>query len=328
VHHQKPKTVVDFCVGDGELLRAAAKKWPDIKCFGIDISHKAVSTVKLLHSEWCLSKCDFLNERSRNSCNVIKRRNDGFDLILLNPPFTCVGGSKHEVELDGKSYSVSSAMAFVIASMKYRSKEGSIYAILPNSVAYSQKDRRIWRDLVKNYKLIVLEESTKKHFLDCSPNIILISINGNSSTNVSTETKNLLIYNENHVVFRGKISMHTIDHDLNNGDLLIHSTNLQNNKVENLKYKVQGRFSKITGPAVLISRVGKPDIKKIATISNGANYFLSDCVIAIKTKTQDESTELQTELIANWIEFEKLYKGTGAKYITIENVEKFLSLKN
>lgn len=113
----------------------------------------------------------------------------------------------------------------------------------------------------------------------------------------------------------------------NIGRFLIHSTNLRNNRLENLKIKVRINRSVITGPAVLIPRVGKPNVKKICTISRQDDYFLSDCVIAIKTQSHKDSIDLQSDLINNWKDFEWLYKGTGAKYITVEKLENFLKMK-
>jgi 16S rRNA G966 N2-methylase RsmD len=329
VQKQNPKTVADFCVGDGELLRAAVDRWPGIECFGTDISKGSISVVKSLHSNWFLGRCDFLKQNSRNQCRILRKRiKRGFDLILLNPPFSCIGGLRYKVILDGKNYNVSTAMAFLVEAIKYRSQNGSIYAILPNSVAYSQKDREIWCTLVKNYGLSLLEEPTKNHFEGCSPNIILVSVNGISSSDISEEIKQLQIKNRYFSVFRGKVSMNEINSSTSNiGRFLIHSTNLRNNRLENLKIKVRINRSVITGPAVLIPRVGKPNVKKICTISRQDDYFLSDCVIAIKTQSHKDSIDLQSDLINNWKDFEWLYKGTGAKYITVEKLENFLKMK-
>lgn len=327
VRKKKLRTVVDFCVGDGELLKAAVNKWPIIECFGTDISQKALSSIKSLHPNWRMGKCDFLNKASRKRCKVLKKVVDGFDLILLNPPFSCIGGSVHRIELEGKIFDASTSMAFLVESIKYLSKAGCIYAILPNGVAYSQKDNELWKILVENYKLTVLEESNEKHFEDCSSRIILISINANSPLCVSWKLKPLSFYTDGFTVFRGRVSMHTFDDKSKDGKFLIHSTNLRNNRIENLKYKVQREQSEVSGPAVLIPRVGLPNINKICTISRDKTFVLSDCVIAILTKTQKEADGLKGIIIKNWKYVREMYKGTGAKYITIERLEQFLRLR-
>ena len=37
-----PTTAADFCVGDGGLLVAAVNRFPNVSCFGIDISHEVI----------------------------------------------------------------------------------------------------------------------------------------------------------------------------------------------------------------------------------------------------------------------------------------------
>lgn len=123
--------VVDFCIGDGELIRVALRRWPKIKCYGTDISNLALKQVIRNHPDWILSKCDFLSEYSRNRCKVFGLNKSGFDLILLNPPFSCIGGTVHNVTLNGISFKVSTAMKFLSESIKYLSLDGCILAIMP-----------------------------------------------------------------------------------------------------------------------------------------------------------------------------------------------------
>ncbi len=321
------KNVADFCLGDGELLRAAVGKWPKIKCYGTDISERAISSVKKTHKNWTLSKCDFLNAKSRQKTKIFSKINPHFDLILLNPPFSCIGGLRHTVELDGMVYQVSTAMAFLVESIKYLSKDGSLYAILPNSVAYSQKDRAIWNILVEKYKLAILEESNKKHFEGCSPNVILISINANTLSNKSKHQNKLDTNLVGITIFRGKIGMHKVPKKSTTGSLLIHSTNIWDNQIKNLEYRMRNKLSQVVGPAVLIPRVGLPNSHKICVLKGKARFVLSDCVIAIKTQSQQDSDNLKNQLVKNWEDFNELYKGTGARYITVERLKNYLGLK-
>ena len=84
--------------------------------------------------------------------------------------------------------------------------------------------------------------------------------------------------------------------------------------------------SRIEGPALLIHRVGQPSVKKICIIPPKKVYALSDCVIGIKTKTIDDCVLLNRIIIDNWSDFSNLYKGTGAKYVTIERLNYFFNL--
>jgi hypothetical protein len=127
---------------------------------------------------------------------------------------------------------------------------------------------------------------------------------------------------------RGGIGMHNIQVCKKHSVSLVHSTNIRDNKIIGLEHKVENTISYIKGPALLIHRVGQPNIKKICIISSKEEYALSDCVIGIKTRTLKECQQLKKMIIDHWNDFSNLYKGTGAKYITIERLKFFLSVED
>jgi hypothetical protein len=147
--------------------------------------------------------------------------------------------------------------------------------------------------LRKNYNFKILEELNNQGFEKCTPNVILAFINdtqsivlNNAFRQVNAEIKHLQIQ-------RGGIGMHSIQEYKKNFVLLVHSTNIKDNKIVGLKYKVRNTISYIKGPALLIHRVGQPNAKKICLISSKEAYALSDCVIGIKTKTMEECQYLK-----------------------------------
>jgi hypothetical protein len=95
----------------------------------------------------------------------------------------------------------------------------------------------------------------------------------------------------------------------------------------NLNVKIQNNLSELKGPAVLIPRVGNPNPNKVCAIPEDATYILSYCVLAIKTKTMAGAKEIKSALLENWYYVNELYKGTGARYITIERLSEFLGMK-
>jgi len=318
------KTVADFCVGEGELLKAAQKKWANAIFYGNDNSNQVIQLLKRKYPKWILGNGDFLNSKSRNRTNIFKKK---FDVILLNPPFTCKGSTIHHVVFDNIEYHVSTAMVFFIESIKYLNTNGILYAILPQSVAYSQKDEKIRKYLHEEYNFKIFKEINNQEFEKCSPNIILAAFNDKniSSKNKKFDQINIEIKNLN--IQRGKLGMHKIKITKKNVIPLVHSTNIKNNRLENIKYKVKDNLSKIKGPAVLISRVGQPDIRKICIIPPKEEYILSDCIVGVKTKTMGDCEILKKTIIDNWSGFSNLYKGTGAKYITIKRIKYFLNLE-
>ncbi len=87
IEKSKIKLIADFCVGDGELLRAAEKKWRNATFIANDISKEAIEYVKKHHQEWITHCQDFLS--SSTPGNPLEEYKNKIDLILLNPPL-CV----------------------------------------------------------------------------------------------------------------------------------------------------------------------------------------------------------------------------------------------
>ena len=321
IEKRKPRIIADFSAGNGELLRAAREKWPEAKFVATDISRQAIRYMRRQHPDWKLGTCDFLSTISRNRCDVLRRSLGRVDIVLLNPPFSCIGGTKHEAVLDGQTFGVSTAMAFLVTSLPYLNKNGAIYCILPNSTAYSERDCKLWTELTQNYDLKVLSKSSNKHFQECSPHIILASMNAKRCRCKSRRSRKIPIRAAIVSVVRGQTPMNTIEDKCSTRGLaLVHSTNLQKNTIVGLKYKVAVNGSVLTGPAVLIPRVGTPRKDKICTILPGSNIALSDCVMAIKTRTAKDSRTLASAILENWAVFSSLYQGTGARYTTLRRI--------
>ncbi len=324
INKEEITSIVDFCVGEGRLLDAAQERWPTAQFFGTDICPKVIAKLKTKKEDWIVGKCDFLNIKSRSSSPVLNNRS--FDLILSNPPFTCIGSSSRNILFEGKIFSVSNAMAFLVEAISYLSQDGIIYAILPEGLGYSEKDKEIREYLIEKYNFQIIGEKRKYTFDNCAPNIILVSIN---NWNNDCKQNNLSIDNSIDILSlkRGQIPMYKVIENTSSGFLdLIHTTNLQNGKITNLKYKVDISQSIINGPAVLIPRVGNPSLLKVCVIDENQQYAISDCIIAIETKTIEDAIDLQTLIISNWKTFSSLYKGTGARYITLSRLKKYLNI--
>lgn len=330
------ENVADFCVGKGELLKAAEAKFENIKCFGTDIDRSIVNEIKNTHKHWNIEICDFTDSQSRTDTSIL--REGFFDLVLSNPPFTCRGSKINRVEYLDKIFHVSTAMMFLVESLRYLKLSGSLYAIMPSSIIFSDKDRRLIRAIRDNYDIQILEEIERQSFKDCAPNIVLIKICRRKD--VENEIFDALsitsIYNTplifdakscNVKIFRGNLSVHEATNFENkNGGHYVHSTNLRNNSIVYNNFMVDKPSSEIMGPAILIHRVGKPDITKVCKLQKGDSIILSDCVIAIMGKSQSIINKMYNAIMRQETEFISLYKGTGAKYLTIERVQKAFNL--
>ena len=321
------KTAIDFCVGDGDLLKAVQNRYKDVKFYGTDISYEAIMKIANEHSDWTLDVCDFRVDESVDNVPFLK--DSYFDLIIFNPPFTCKGSIVEKVILDGNEYKVSTAMMFVIRAIKYLSPIGGLYAILPISCVYSQKDRVAWNFLQANYNACILEEPKRVYFSDkCSPNIVLVYIGKHFKKGIVKEKNTAFHELTIDSILRGSIRMQNPVYSNSTKALrLIHTTNIQVGRLVKLKRVLVENKSVIDGFGVVIPRVCNPNPNKIALLDGKHAYVLSDCVIVLRTPTMGAAEQLRNHILNNWSLFVDIYKGTGAQYTTLERVKALFGIK-
>lgn len=322
------KTVIDFCVGDGDLLKAVQKKMPNVECYGTDIADVAIEILRKSQPTWHLEICDFSNTKSFDELADLCNRK--YDLIVLNPPFTCKGSSICKIEFENITFNVSTAMMFVANALKYRADNGVLYAILPSSCAYSQKDSKIWKFLVEKYNLQIIATPNRMYWHNCSANIILVSIG--SKVNRASVTENIYDFTTLPIekIIRGHISPHEASYAQGkNGVMYIHTTNLQKNEIINCsriklpqKRDVEN-YSNICikGPAVLIPRVCNPNIGKVCVYKYKSRFVPSDCIIVLCAKTIEDAFIVANKICEQWCHFRTIYQGTAAKYTTMTKVK-------
>ena len=87
--------------------------------------------------------------------------------------------------------------------------------------------------------------------------------------------------------------------------------------------RVSPRYRTISGPAILIPRVGRPSVSKVVLIGE-EKVVLSDCVIALRTTPPGSEVELAREIKRNWLTFQQIYGGSCAPYTTIRRIREML----
>lgn len=323
-------SAVDFCVGDGDLLKAVERRFPSLDFFGTDIAEEAIASLRKIHPSWQLAVCDFTDTEVFEDLHLMRGRK--YDLIVMNPPFTCKGSTVCKITLDGKKYHVSTAMQFVANALKYRAENGVIYAILPSSCAYSQKDRLLWKYLEKHYCLQMLEEPNRMFWKNCSASIILVSIGGKEKRRQERHCDNFDFSTlPIESIIRGHISPHEARFvDGRKGIKYVHTTNLKYNKIVNCnriqlpKYRDETRYGPVSfrGPAVLLPRVCNPNPEKICVYKEKRMFVPSDCVIILKTHSVEDAQYVAETILSHWDDFRSIYQGTAAKYTTMEMIKR------
>ena len=142
--------------------------------------------------------------------------------------------------------------------------------------------------------------------------------------NVLTNFKHLAVQS----VTRGSIRMNDKVYSKKKSAVpLIHTTNLQNGTLVNLK-KIVLEQKGISGFGVIIPRVCNPNKNKIVILADARQYALSDCVMFLETPTLEDAVEVRNYILTNWESFKMVYKGTGAQYTTLKRVKALFGLNN
>lgn len=310
-------SAIDFCVGDGDLLKAVAKRFQWVRLYGTDISNEAIAKLRSDCPQFVLAECDFRDDDSVEKVDFL--RGKAFDLILMNPPFTCKGSLVESLEFEGQVFKVSTAMFFLMRALRFLSVNGGLYAIMPISCVYSQKDNKAWEYLKTHYHACILEESSRVSFSkDCAPNIVLVYAGMYAMPARAEAVK--VDFSELPVVsvIRGSVKMqHPVYSLMLDAAYLIHTTNIQNGQLIGLRRIQSAQSQMVTGYGVVIPRVCNPHKNKIALLDGIHYYVLSDCVMLLQTSSMEDAVTVRNHILEHWDEFLTIYKGTGAQYTTL-----------
>ena len=323
---REPRIIADFAVGTGELLTAAKRRWPNAAAFGCDISSERVSYIGQSGADWTVAQCDFLDCGSRDSLSTFEVIKSGIDLAVLNPPFTARGGTRVEVNLDGRSVRCSPAMAFVLIASQYLRSDGSLVVLLPAGALKAERDRGA-REVLRQLGDFQAVHRTTERFPGGNLNVTIAYLKrgaANPSSCMSTVPKGSTLHPKVKVL-RGTLQMHRVPASVVEGSIpLVHSTELQSYKMRIGQKVVPSGTRSISGPAILIHRVGKPRKDKVAYVLKSPPFAISDCVVALLCPNENECIRLHQSLIEHYSLLKQNYIGSGAPYITINRIQRVL----
>ncbi len=325
--------VADFAAGSGELLLAALSLWPMATMVATDIDSRSVRHLREISDSWRIGVCDFLNPRSRQSSPILRSLIGHTNLVLLNPPFSCRGGTRVSAKIGGVTSKCSLGLAFVVNSIDYLAEDGELIAVLPEGSLTSEKDASAWNLLRRMGDTEVLRTNGLRTFPHAAIRTAIVRFQKRHSR---AKAEPSLVQNipkascqdlqsPVHIV-RGTTQMNEIQRSegYRNSIAFIHSTHLHNFTVS-AHYKVRGRLGRCAiGPMVLLPRVGQPKQSKVAQYLDSDVFMLSDCVIALMCHSPESAELLWKDLQANWSLLEQEYVGSGARYITNQRLSDLL----
>lgn len=313
-----PRTIADFAAGDGALLRAAAARWPGVACFGSDIDEEAVRVLRGMPG--CQAALhDFLAEDGNGPLE-----GRFFDLILLNPPFSCRGNSPYSAAVAGATYRASKALVFVARALRFLKRGGELVAILPASVLTSERDADLL-DAIRTQAIVEqIGDVHKTAFRSHAVAVAVLRVVRRKPMAAVPDEKPRQVSLRPFAVemTRGSLSVHDRV-PVETGPRFIHTTDLRAGRLAAVSQRASGTRSKVQGPAVLLPRVGRPSKDKIALLPAG-DAVLSDCIIAMRTVPAGHERALASLIRKNWAQFSTAYGGSCAPYTSLKKVREAL----
>ena len=322
----RPQIVADMSAGEGSLLLEAGRRWPSARIVATDIDAGAVRRLAQMDRErWTVGRCNLFADKSRSACGVLRKIQGKVDALLLNPPFSCRGGSYRIVPTPEGAVRSSPAMAFLLVSLRYLSPRGEAVAILPAGAVHNMKDAAAWSHLRTRFAVRLLALWDKHAFPGCAASSVLVklmpvSAAGNPST-TSPRTARLAVRRPGQytTIVRGTCPFHDMPGDPQ-GPTLVHYTDLRNARVILNGHRGFGQHRCLSGPAVLIPRVGRVTPDKVTLLGARKRVMISDCVIGLKADSPAAASRLRKVLVDNFAVLASSYVGTGAPHITIDRL--------
>ena len=310
IDSESPAVVADFAVGDGSLLLAAQQRWPRATCLGTDVDLSRAA--ELLRQNVSFGRCDFTNSLSRRASRLIRSASGLIDVCLLNPPFSSRGATRWPVGLGGKRMTCGRPLAFVVTALSYLRPEGELVAVLPSGTVTAERDRAVWDVLGQLYDWTVVERYPRGVFVGCTSATVVVHFKPGATPNASSSVVAVNLGDQVRLR-RGTKQMHVAR---NGGDLpLVHTTELRGGKVDTSARRVKTASVVVTGPAVLIPRVGKPTKDKVCLVESGS-FAISDCVFALETKSVASGRRVRSLLLKSWEQIEGAHGGSCAPFLT------------
>lgn len=326
----KPERIADFCVGDGSLIKAAITSWPRSNFFICDIDPDALRAAVDCTGVTTSLCCDFLGEKFSEATTHIEPLL--FDLILMNPPFSNRGGRRCVPRGSFSGLSCSRAFSFLLTAVDYLSAKGEILAILPSSVLSSEQDEVARTELKRICSLELLSIPQYGAFpaVDASTFMLRLRKFGNTNAPRQTSPANIApAWRSVPAIKRGTISVPRANRAPSiSGVGWVHTTSIINGRIQT-RYefphgKLDQHYVLAKKYSLLIPRVGRIRPGNLAAHVAERDEVISDCLFAVACENLASVNSLFGAIIEDFVEFRKLYVGTGAPYLTVGRLAQYL----
>lgn len=210
-----------------------------------------------------------------------------------------------------------------------------LIVFLPAGSRPSEKDRQAWEYLELQFEIALISnfgrgafargaQSTSVYRLTHAASLGRLQRDAEPSSHVVPRYKRHSCVNAPVRIVRGGHQMHWPTATHKAARPLVHTINLVDGGVRFTGRRATKSTRSITGPAILIPRVGKPDPSKICLYLRRTPIVPSDCVFGLLVETPAEALAVQLFLREEFDTFQACYVGTGARFLTIRRLQCFL----
>ena len=319
--------ILDSACGTGELLTAAEQLYPNARLFGIDRDGATIARLRRRKPNWRLLIGDALE------VSTWRRRVNGSamspaDALLLNPPFSMGAAKATEVVAWTHDIQCSLAMAHVLRALEQSCAKVAT-AVVPESWAYADRDSSARKLIGSQYNVDLVRALKSSTFHGARANGLVVRFEQRSRPGavVRSNNKKIALSPTAVDVIRGGLPVFQHRRSIR-GIPYIHSTALrkiaERKGIDQLPTVHAIPRGLVDGHVVLVPRVGAPQREFVRAVFLPTPCQLSDCVIALRAESKSEVKAVETAVLHHFRALSNLYRGTGARYVTMTRIHHFI----
>lgn len=221
----------------------------------------------------------------------------------------------------------SRGIAFVLNALRYLASDGELVCVLPAGSLQIQKDARAWAFLRAMFHSDVISRNGHRTFLGCVVSTVIVRLRPRDlplqARQLTTDLENPGKTFASVTLYRGKLPMCAAGQEKAAVSVpVVHSTSLRNYSVNFKQFETGRAQDTISGPVVLLPRVGKPNKSKVVLYKGRCRFVMSDCVLGLRCWSNLE--RVHSLILKEWSSISRLYAGTGAKFLRVAAIARVL----
>ncbi|WIW52025.1 class I SAM-dependent methyltransferase [Mesorhizobium mediterraneum] len=320
---RRPVRIADFAAGNGSLIRAARARWTDAFLYANDFDVASMHEIKKQSLASATDELDFIDSEFINKSSILNEKK--FCLILLNPPFSGGGNIPFKPRGRFSMLRCSKPMSFIITALEHLADHGEILAILPTTTLHGNLDRDARALLREKYDFSITKSPEYGHFPRVDASIYMARIRSGNSSNFFAEQAPLATDGLPWRITRGNASIARKNRMICDSAVgMVHTTGLRDGRiVERYELPNDGRvYRRSPKGSILLPRVGALKLGSIVRTSR--TEVMSDCLFSIKGHDASWDMAISSALRQRFSELASLFAGTGAPFLTVERLQRFL----